>query len=87
MQGGQGEAKHWAFNDPLPRVAPHEDSPPAAEEYRALGARVVDLHPITLMLNECVVDISVPMSLLAEHPDVVFNYLRPANGSCAVEMH
>ncbi|MEM7388004.1 MAG: glucosamine-6-phosphate isomerase, partial [Verrucomicrobiota bacterium] len=25
MQGGQGDIKHWAFNDPPRRVAPHTD--------------------------------------------------------------
>ena len=25
MQGGQGEVKHWAFNDPLPRKGRHKD--------------------------------------------------------------
>ncbi len=29
----------------------------------------------------------VPMSLLADHPDVRFNYLRSGIGPVAVEMH
>jgi len=29
----------------------------------------------------------VPMSLLADHPRVQFNYFRGGLGSCAVEMH
>ena len=45
MQGGQGDVKHWAFNDPLPRKGRHKDAPPAAAEYRKLPTRVVDLHP------------------------------------------
>ncbi len=49
MQGGQGDAKHWAFNDPPKREEPFGDEPPAAEDYLQLGARVVDLHPMTLM--------------------------------------
>ena len=51
MQGGQGEVKHWAFNDPPRREAPHVDEPPPPEEYLKLGARVVDLHPMTIIQN------------------------------------
>ena len=51
MQGGQGEVKHWAFNDPLPRQGKYSEAPPSPEEYRKLTARVVDLHPITLIQN------------------------------------
>lgn len=32
-------------------------------------------------------DAAVPMSLLADHPNVQFNYFRGGLGSCAVEMH
>ncbi|HIL72452.1 MAG TPA: glucosamine-6-phosphate isomerase, partial [Verrucomicrobia bacterium] len=32
-------------------------------------------------------DSSVPMSLLADHPNVVFNYFRPGISTCQVEMH
>ena len=139
MQGGQGECKHWAFNDPPQRTGAYTDVPPTAEEYRALGTRVVDLHPMTLMqnartsgggvvqnvphkavtvgpqetwkaekvsiwhpgchdnafgmrlstlmINQNIVDTAVPMSLLADHPHVQFNFLRSAIGSCTVEMH
>ena len=51
MQGGQGETKHWAFNDPFPREGKYQDNPPSPEEFRALSTRVVNLHPITLMQN------------------------------------
>ena len=51
MQGGQGQMKHWAFNDPLRRRGAFADNPPAPEDYWKLGARVVDLHPGTLMQN------------------------------------
>src|SRR5436190_17506622 len=34
MQGGQGDVKHWAFNDPLRRKGRHKDLPPSAEEFR-----------------------------------------------------
>ena len=51
MQGGQGEVKHWAFNDPVRREGVYRDAPPSPQEYRALGTRVVDLHPITLIQN------------------------------------
>jgi glucosamine-6-phosphate deaminase len=139
MQGGQGEVKHWAFNDPLPRTGAHKDTPPPPAEYRKLTTRVVDLHPLTvaqnartsgggnislvptkaitvgpvetwkaekvsiwhagqhdnpfgqrltaLMISRRIVDTSVPMSLLADHPNVQFNYFRGGLGSCEVEMH
>jgi len=51
MQGGQGETKHWAFNDPLKREGKYKDVPPTPEEYRQLSTRQVELHPITLMQN------------------------------------
>lgn len=139
MQGGQGEVKHWAFNDPLRRQGAYKDHPPSPEEYRALTSRIVDLHPITLiqnartsgggvvqnvpsqalsvgpaetwvaekvsiwhagthdnpfgmrlttlMISKRVPDSAVPMSLLADHPDVQFNFYRPGIGTCAAEMH
>ncbi len=139
MQGGQGEVKHWAFNDPPKRAGKYRDNPPSPEEYRQLETRVVDLHPMTLMQNartsgggtvqnvphqavtvgpaetwrsetvsiwhpghhdnafgmrlstlmiaKKIPDSAVPMSLLADHPDVRFNFLRPGFGHCDVEMH
>ncbi len=51
MQGGQGETKHWAFNDPVRREGEYLDNPPSPEEYLKLGARAVTLHPITLIQN------------------------------------
>jgi glucosamine-6-phosphate deaminase len=139
MQGGQGEVKHWAFNDPLPRTGKYKEEPPSPEEYRRLGTRVVDLHPMTLiqnartsgggvvtgvpsqaitvgpietwrsekvsiwhagthdnpfgqrltafMISKRIPDCSVPMSLLADHDNVQFNYYRGGIGSCSVEMH
>jgi glucosamine-6-phosphate deaminase len=139
MQGGQGDVKHWAFNDPPRRKGRHKDAPPSPQEYRRLPTRVVELHPLTvaqnartsgggnislvptraisvgpletwkaekvsiwhagkhdnpfgqrltaLMISKRIVDTSVPMSLLAEHPDVQFNYYRPGIGTCDVEMH
>jgi glucosamine-6-phosphate deaminase len=139
MQGGQGEVKHWAFNDPPKREGKYIDTPPPREEFRMLGTRVVDLHPLTLMQNartsgggavqnvphqavtvgpvetwkaekvsiwhpghhdnpfgmrltalmisKKIPDSSVPMSLLADHPNVQFNYYRGGLGTCKVEMH
>jgi len=139
MQGGQGEVKHWAFNDPPKREGGYQDAPPPPEEYMKLGTRVGDLHPMTIMQNartsgggtvqnvptqavtvgpaetwraekvsiwhpghhdnpfgmrltafmiaNRVVDTSVPMSLLANHPNVQFNLLRSGLGTCTVEMH
>lgn len=139
MQGGQGEVKHWAFNDPPRREPPHDKAPPTPAEYRKLATRVVDLHPMTLiqnartsgggvvtnvptqaisvgpvetwkaekvsiwhagqhdnpfgqrltalMISKKIPDASVPMSLLADHPNVEFHYYRGGIGACTVEMH
>ncbi len=139
MQGGQGEIKHWAFNDPLPREGRFKNQPPTPAEYRQLGTRRVKLHPVTitqnartsgggnvslvpteamtvgpketwksekvsiwhpghhdnpfgmrltaLMISKRIPDAAVPMSLLADHPNVQFSYLRSGIGSVAVEMH
>jgi len=139
MQGGQGEVKHWAFNDPPKREGEYVNNPPHPEVYRKLGTRAVDLHPLTLMQNartsgggavqnvpheaitvgpietwksdkvsiwhpghhdnpfgmrltalmisKRIADTSVPMSLLSDHPNIQFNYLRGGLGSCVVEMH
>ena len=51
MQGGQGDTKHWAFNDPVKREGNYKDLPPSPEEFRKLTTRVVELHAITCMLN------------------------------------
>jgi glucosamine-6-phosphate deaminase len=139
MQGGQGDTKHWAFNDPVRREGKYRDEPPSPEEFRKLTARVVDLHPVTcmqnartsaggvvtgipvqaltvgpvqtwmaekvsiwhagthdnafgqrltpLMISKRITDSSVPMSLLADHPNVQFNYYRGGLGTCDTEMH
>jgi len=139
MQGGQGEVKHWAFNDPPKREGRYSEQPPSGEEYRRQGTRRVELHPLTLvqnartsaagdisgvpteavtvgpaetwkaetvsiwhpgwhdtpfgirltslMISKRIVDSAVPMSLLADHPDVRFNYFRPGIREAGVEMH
>lgn len=139
MQGGQGEVKHWAFNDPPKRQPPYQDNPPPPGVYRQLTTRVVELHPITLiqnartsgggvvqnvpsqaisvgpvetwraekvsiwhagahdnpfglrlttlMISKKIPDTAVPMSLLADHPNVQFNFLRSGIGVCEAEMH
>jgi len=139
MQGGQGDIKHWAFNDPVRREGSYQDRPPTPEEYRQLTTRVVELHPVTvmqnartsgggvvtdvptraitvgpvqtwqaekvsiwqagthdnsfgmrlttLMIGKQLADSAVPMSLLADHPNVQFNFYRPAIGVCETEMH
>lgn len=139
MQGGQGEVKHWAFNDPPRRAGKYKDAPPSPAEYRKLTTRVVDLHPMTiiqnartsgggvvtgvptqaisvgpaetwraekvsiwhagnhdnpfgqrlttLMISKKIPDSAVPMSLLADHPNVQFNFFRPGIGTCDAEMH
>ncbi len=139
MQGGQGETKHWAFNDPPERTGAYSENPPTPEEYRKLRTRVLEVHPMTMIQNartsgggvitnvpshavtvgpvetwksqrvsiwhtgwhdnpfgmrlsaymiaKQIPDTAVPMSLLADHPDVTFHYLLPNLGSCSVEMH
>jgi glucosamine-6-phosphate deaminase len=139
MQGGQGEVKHWAFNDPPRRQGAYKDAPPLPEEYRKLTTRIVDLHPMTiiqnartsgggvvqnvpsqaisvgpvetwkaekvsiwhagahdnpfgmrlttLMISKGIADTAVPMSLLADHPNVQFNFLRSGIGTTQAEMH
>ena len=139
MQGGQGDVKHWAFNDPPRRAGKYRAQPPPPAEYRKLQTRVVDLHPLTiaqnartsgggnialvpaqavsvgpmetwkaekvsiwhagnhdnpfgqrlttLMISKGIADASVPMSLLADHPNVQFNFYRHGIGTCDVEMH
>ena len=41
----------------------------------------------TLMISKGIADTAVPMSLLAGHPNVQFNFYRGGIGTCAVEMH
>ena len=40
-----------------------------------------------LMISKQIPDSSVPMSLLADHPNVQFNYYRGGLGTCETEMH
>ena len=40
-----------------------------------------------LMISKGIADSAVPMSLLAEHPNVRFNYYSGGLGACSVEMH
>lgn len=139
MQGGQGEVKHWAFNDPVKREGAYVDAPPSPDQYRELATRVVDLHPMTiiqnartsgggvvsavptqaltvgpqetwksrrvsiwhagmhdnpfgmrlttLMISKRIADSAVPMSLLADHPDVTFTFYRQGIGTCEAQMH
>ena len=139
MQGGQGEVKHWAFNDPPRRKGRHQDAPPSPAEYRKLKTRVTELHPMTIIQNartsggghvamvptmaatvgpvetwkaekvsiwqagmhdnpfgmrlstwmiaKKLPDAAVPMSLLADHPNVQFNFYRPGIGAVETQMH
>ena len=41
----------------------------------------------TLMISKRIPDSAVPMSLLADHPNVQFNFFRGGIGVCAAEMH
>lgn len=51
MQGGQGEVKHWAFNDPPKREGEWRDQPPPPGAYLQLKTRITDLHPMTIIQN------------------------------------
>ena len=56
------------------------------------GERVGHDNPLgqrltALMISKGLADGAVPMSLLADHPNVQFNHFRGGLGSCAVEMH
>jgi hypothetical protein len=39
------------------------------------------------LISKGIADSAVPMSLLADHPNVQFNYYRGGIGTCEVEMH
>jgi len=39
------------------------------------------------MISKKISDSSVPISLLADHQNVQFNYLRGGIGTCKIEMH
>ncbi|MFM8495194.1 MAG: hypothetical protein ACKOEM_06660 [Planctomycetia bacterium] len=39
------------------------------------------------LLGRRLVDSAVPLSLLADHANVQFNYFRGGLGTCAVQMH
>jgi len=39
------------------------------------------------MIGKKIMDSSVPMSLLADHQNVQFNYFRGGLGVCETEMH
>jgi len=39
------------------------------------------------MISKKITDSSVPMSLLANHPNVQFNFYRGGIGTCTFEMH
>jgi glucosamine-6-phosphate deaminase len=41
----------------------------------------------TLMIGKHLPDSAVPMSLLADHPNVQFNFYRGGIGTCEAEMH
>ena len=138
MQGGQGDVKHWAFNDPLRAKGSMLDAPPSPEAVSAAGhadrrpasddghaerahlgrrqylagadpgshgrargnleGRKVSIwqagchdNPFgmrltSLMISKGIADSAVPMSLLADHPNVQFNFLRsgwaPAMWKC-----
>ena len=140
MQGGQGEVKHWAFNDPVRRQGAYQDAAahpagvsaartrgrgtasadayserahirrrqhPAGSDARAhrrartdlAGGKGLDLasgpprQPLRHAADrpddrpQRIADAAVPMSLLADHPNVQFNFYRGGIGTCETEMH
>jgi glucosamine-6-phosphate deaminase len=54
----------------------------AGNHDNAFGQRLT-----TFMIAKGLPDSAVPMSLLANHPNVQFNFYLPGIGSCEVEMH
>ena len=139
MQGGQGDVKHWAFNDPVKRSGKYKEEPPTPAEYRKKMTRIVELHPstisqnartsgggnvclipskaitvgpvetwksekvsiwhngihdnsfgiklTTLMISKRIIDSSVPISLLADHPNVQFNFYKGALMDDIIQLH
>jgi len=140
VQGGQGDTKHIAFNDPEQAIGAYTFTPPTVQQYAALRTRIVELHPATLiqdarhsnggevsqipshaitvgmyeilnrakcisiwhpghhdgpfgvrlttfMISQKLVDARVPMSLLALHPNVKFNFLGPAIADAGIDVH
>lgn len=53
---------------------------------QATADNPVGMRLSALMISKRIPDVGVPMSLLADQPNVQFNYLRPGLGSVAVEM-
>ncbi len=51
MQGGQGDIKHWAFNDPVKRGGKYKNAQMTPAEYPKLSIRVANLYPVTIMGN------------------------------------
>jgi len=45
------------------------------------------MHLTAFMISKKIMDTAVPMSLLADHPNVVFNYYRPALLEVTIEMY
>jgi glucosamine-6-phosphate deaminase len=41
----------------------------------------------TFMISKKIMDTSVPMSLLSDHPNVQFNFYRKGLGTCEIAMH
>ena len=73
------------MSDHLAHVADASAAPAvrqAGTHDNPLGQRLT-----ALMISKGLADAAVPMSLLADHPNVQFNYFRGGLGSCSVEMH
>ncbi|MFM8357011.1 MAG: glucosamine-6-phosphate isomerase, partial [Verrucomicrobiota bacterium] len=69
-----GPAETWKAEKVSIWHAGHHDNP--------FGQRLT-----AYMISQEIVDASVPMSLLAQHPNVQFHYYRGGLGTCTVEMH
>ena len=41
----------------------------------------------TLMISKIIIDASVLISILANHPNVQFNFYLPVIGTCEAKMH
>ena len=70
-----------------PDLGLHEDAPATAIWQAGTHDNPFGQRLTAFMISKKIPDASVPMSLLADHPNVQFNYYRGGLGSCEIEMH
>ena len=55
--------------------------------FRYITFRTIYAGLTALMISKRIADTAVPMSLLGDHPNVRFSFLRSGIGTCSVDMH